>query len=58
MIKIEFTEKNGKPWMTINLDESKIRTDGFKAIGEFLRVKFLPLEIINLQKHSKCERRN
>ena len=41
-------EKNGKPWMWINVNEEKVLSIGYKAVGEFLRVFYLKLETLNL----------
>jgi len=37
-IKIEETEKDGKPYLYLTMDRSQIYTTGKKAIGDFLRV--------------------
>lgn len=35
-VSLETTEKDGKPYIYINLDKEKIYTVGKKAIGDFL----------------------
>ena len=38
LVKITFDEKDGKPWMWIDLNREKIMSVGKKAMGDFLRV--------------------
>ena len=37
VLKIEFTQRDGKDWFYLNVDRSKLRTSGFQAMKEFLR---------------------
>ena len=37
VVQFEFCEKDGKDYFYFNVDRSKLRTSGFKAIEEFLR---------------------
>lgn len=37
VVQFEFTEKDGKDYFYFNVDRSKLRTSGFKAIEEFLK---------------------
>jgi len=39
-IKIEQTEKDGKPYLYLTMDRNQIYTTGKKAIGDFIRVSF------------------
>lgn len=36
LVSLEKTERDGNPYLYINLDKSKIQTVGKKAVGDFL----------------------
>lgn len=60
LVQINFTTKDGKDWMTIHIDSTKIQTKGFDAISQFLKQLQIYKSTANVEKgtqffNSYCE---